>query len=117
MLSISSTLYCDFVYITQIKRDLKSCLAKYKLATKNQEPEKSALCEHFIQCDHLIEWNNSKVLQTEAHYSKRLVSEAWFNNSHPHVMNQSDGKSLPRKFTVINHFVSRNYSNFLLSSF
>ena len=56
---------CDFVYIGQTKRDLKSRLAEHKLAIRNQEPEKSALCEHSIQFDHLIDWNNSKVLKTE----------------------------------------------------
>ena len=86
---------CDFVFIGQTKRDLKSCLAEHKLAIRNQEPEKSALCEQF---DHLIDGNNSKVLKTEAHYSKRLASEAWFINFHPHVMNQSDGDSLPRVY-------------------
>ena len=46
---------CDFVYIGQTKRDLKSRLADHKLAIRNQEPEKSALCEHSIQFDHLID--------------------------------------------------------------
>ena len=67
---------CDFVYIGQTKRDLKSRLAEHKLAIKNQEPEKSALCEYSTQFDHLIDWNNSKVLKTKAHYPKRLTSEA-----------------------------------------
>ena len=73
-------------------------MAYSKLAIINQEPEKSALCEHSIQFDHLIDWNNSKILITEAHYSKRLTSEAWFINSHPHVMSRSDGDSLPRVY-------------------
>ena len=89
---------CNFVYIGQTKRDLKSRLAEHKLAIKNQEPKKSALCEHYMRFDHLIDWNNSKILKTEAHYSKRLTSEAWFINSHPHVMNRSDGYSLPRVY-------------------
>ena len=67
-------------------------------AVQNQEPEKSALCEHYMRFDHLIDWNNSKILKTEAHYSKRLTSEAWFINSHPHVMNRSNGDSLPRVY-------------------
>ena len=61
---------CDFVYIGQTEWDLKSCLAEHKLAIRNQEPEKSALSEHSVQFDHLIDGNNSKVLKTEAHYSK-----------------------------------------------
>ena len=37
---------CNFVDIGQTKWDLKSRFAEHKLAIKNQEPEKSALCEH-----------------------------------------------------------------------
>ena len=43
---------CNLVYIEQTKRDLKSRLAEHKLAIKNQEPEKSALCELYIPIDH-----------------------------------------------------------------
>ena len=89
---------CDFVYIGQTKWYLKSRLAEHNLAIRNQEPEKSALCGHSIQFDHLIDWNNSKVLKTEAHYSKRLTSETWFINSQPHVLNRADGDSLPRVY-------------------
>ena len=39
---------CNFVYIGQPKRDLKLRIAEHKLAIKNQEPEKSALCEHYM---------------------------------------------------------------------
>ena len=77
----------NFVYIGQTKRDLKSRLLEHKLAIKKQEPEKSVLCEHDMRFNHLIDWNNLKILKTEAHYSKQLISEAWFINSHPHVMN------------------------------
>ena len=51
-----------------------------------------------MRFDHLIDWNNSKILKTEAHYSKRLTSETWFINSHPHVMNRSDGDNLSRVY-------------------
>ena len=53
-----------------------------------------------MRFDHLMDWNNSKILKTEAHHSKRLTSEAWFINSHPHVMNmnRSYSDSLPRVY-------------------
>ena len=35
---------CNFVYIGQTKRGLKSRLAEHKRATLNQKPEQSALC-------------------------------------------------------------------------
>ena len=46
---------CDFIYIGQTKWELKSHLAEHKLAIRNQEPEKSALCKLSIQFDHLID--------------------------------------------------------------
>ena len=45
----------NFVYIGQTERDLKLCLAEHKWAIKNQEPEKIALCEHYIQFDHSLD--------------------------------------------------------------
>ena len=46
---------CDFVYIGQTKRDLKSRLGEQKLAIKNQESKKSASCKHSTQFGHLID--------------------------------------------------------------
>ena len=63
--------------------------------------ENSALCEHCIQFDHVIDWNDTKDLKTEAHYLKRITSEAWFINSHSHVMNRADGDSLPRVYPCL----------------
>ena len=40
---------CNFVYIGQTKRKLKSRLVEHNLAVKKQEPEKSALFEHYMQ--------------------------------------------------------------------
>ena len=87
----------SFVYIGQITLDLKPCSAEHKLAI-NQEPEISAYCEHSIQFDHLLDWNNSKVLKLKPYCSKRLTPEAWFVNSHLYIMNRSDGDSLPRVY-------------------
>ena len=53
---------CEFVYVRQTKRDLKSCVAEDKRAVKNAEPEKSALCEHLMLFDHRINWEESIVL-------------------------------------------------------
>ena len=62
---------CNFVYIGQTKRDPKSRLAEHNLTIKNQKPKKSALCEHFMRFDHLIDWNNTKILKTEANGAAR----------------------------------------------
>lgn len=72
---------CNFVYIGQTKRELKSCLTEQKRANKFQRPEKSAYCEHTVPFDHKIYWDNTEILKLEPHYFKRLTSEPWFQKS------------------------------------
>ena len=60
-----------------------------------QKPENSALCEHVILFDHVIDWANSRILKTESNFSKRLTAESWFILSRPKVINRSDGESFP----------------------
>ena len=67
---------CDFVYIGQTKRDLKSRINEHKRAVKNQQPEKSALCEHLILFDHCINWNGAAVLKYVNSYHSRLIAES-----------------------------------------
>ena len=77
---------CNFVYIGQTKRGLKSRLAEHKRATLNQKPEQSALCVHAMEFEHNIDWINAKIEKVENNYSKRLVSEAWFVSLTPDPM-------------------------------
>ena len=89
---------CDYVYIGQIKRGFKSRLADHKRATSKLRPELSALCEHAMDFNHIIDWEKSEIFKVENNYSKQLISEAWFINAHPKVMNRSDGNSLPNVY-------------------
>ena len=86
---------CDFVFVGQTKRDLNSRLKEHQKAIKQQKPENSALCEHVILLDHVIDWANSRILKTESNFSKRLTAESWFILSRPKVINRSDGESFP----------------------
>ena len=85
---------CPFVYIGQTKRDLKSRLSEHKRAIKYQRPEKSALCEHSIILDHIIDWNEATILSTEKDYTKRLFAESWLINRSSNVINRNDGNTL-----------------------
>ena len=77
---------CPFVYIGQTKRDLKSRLSKHKRAIKYQRPDKSALCEHFITLDYIIDWNEATILSTEKDHIKRLFAESWLINKSSNVL-------------------------------
>ena len=56
---------------------------------------------HAREFEHNIDWINAKILKVENNYSKRLVSEAWFINSRPNVMNRSDGDKLPQVYQIL----------------
>ena len=92
---------CNFVYIGQTKGGLKSRLAEHKRATLNQKPEQTALCVHAMEFDHNIDRENAKILKVENNYYKRLVSEAWFINYRPNVMNRSDNDKLPQVYRIL----------------
>ena len=64
-------------------------------AIKYQRPEKSALCEHSITLDHIIDWNGATILSTEKYYTKRLFAESWLINKSSNVINRNDGNTLP----------------------
>ena len=85
---------CLFVYIGQTKRDLKLRLSEHKRAMKYQRSEKSALCEHSITLDHIINWNEATILSTEKDYTKCLFAESWLINKSSNDINRNDGTTL-----------------------
>ena len=67
---------CDFVYAGQTKQDLNSRLKEHQRAIKQQKTENSALCEHVILFDRVIDWANSRILKIKSNFSKRLTAES-----------------------------------------
>ena len=86
---------CPFVYIGQTKRDLKSRIKEHQRAIKFRRPEKSALCQHSMENDHLIDWSKVKILKVEHDYAKRLFTESWYISEKPQVVNRNDELSFP----------------------
>ena len=68
---------CDLVYVGQTKRNLNSRLKEHQRAIKQQKPENSALYEHVILYDHVIDWANSRILKTVSNFLKRSTAESW----------------------------------------
>ena len=60
---------------------MKACLKTLKSlirfqAMRYQRPEQFALCEHVMQLDHSIGWNDFLILKFETNYSQRLTAKA-----------------------------------------
>ena len=92
---------CEFSYIGQTKRDLKTRILEHQRAIRNQQPEMSALCEHSMIHDHRIAWQEAQILKTESDYSKRLFAESWFINKESNILNRNDGVALPSTYTKL----------------
>ena len=86
---------CALVYIEQTKRDLKSRIKEHQRDIKVRRSEKSALCQHSMENDHLIDWSKVKILKVGHNYSKRLFTESWYINKKHQVLNRNDGLSIP----------------------
>ena len=46
-----------------------------------------------MEKDHLIDWSEVKIVKVEHDYSKRLITESWYINEKPQVLNRNDGLS------------------------
>ena len=66
-----------------------------KERSKINASDLSALCEHSVAMDHIISWTDTKILELETDYRKRLFFESWHINAKPLVMNRNDGSSFP----------------------
>ena len=87
--------------------------------SRYQRTEKSALCEHFITLDHIIDWSEATILSTEKDYTKRLFAESWLINRSSDVINRNDGNTLPSFYKKLLLFtispISFNSFNFFYS--
>ena len=83
---------------TSVKRDavLKPVM--------NFDPEKSALCQHVLEHDHVIDWENVKILKSEPRADRRRTAESFLINQKAkefNVLNRNDGAILPGVYKTL----------------
>ena len=71
------------------------------------EQSRSAVADHAVQNNHVINWQDAKVLCKECNHRSRLIREAiWIRKRAPHTMNRDEGA----------HYLSHIYDPLLTSS-
>ena len=73
-------------------------------AVKNLDVKKSALCQHVLDKDHLIDWGNVEILKRESHWHRRRVAEGFLINQKAlsmNVLNRNDGMIVPSVYNVL----------------
>ena len=115
---------CKSSYIGETGRRFSTRLSEHKRETEKLEAEnknftrqarkqslseqsRSAVADHAVQNNHVINWQDAKVLCKECNTRSRHIREAiWIRRRAPHTMNRDEGA----------HFLSHVYDPLLTSS-
>ena len=96
--------------LTYIGVVVESSKQNYTRASRKQsqsEPSKSAIADHAVQYNHVIDWDNAKILSKECNTSIRRINESmWIRRRGPQAMNRDEGS----------HFLSHVFDPFLTCS-
>jgi hypothetical protein len=67
---------CNVTYVGQTKRQLNTRLKEHKQNINKNLNSLSVVSEHRLKTGYNFDWNNTKILDTEINYNKRLISES-----------------------------------------
>ena len=96
---------CDAIYIGETGRSVKTRKREHVSAVRNFDPEKSALCQHVLEHDHVIDRKNVETLKSEPHANRRRTAESFLINQKAkdfNVLNRNDGAILPGVYKTLN---------------
>jgi len=87
---------CDASYVGQTKRQLKTRLKEHKHNLKQDFSKHSVISEHIVKYNHSFDWDNTKIMDRDSNYYKRIVSEMI------HIKEQKKGLNLNSDTELLN---------------
>jgi len=63
------------MYVGQTKRQLRTRINEHRNNIKQDHSKHSVISEHIINYNHTFDWENTKILDCEPKFYKRIVSE------------------------------------------
>jgi len=66
---------CDVSYVGQTKRYLKTQIKEHVKNIKAEESKLSVVSKHMLECNHIFDWKNVRILDFEQNYHKRIISK------------------------------------------
>jgi len=66
---------CKATYIGQTKRQLGTRIKEHKQNINKKSDSQTIITEHIVNNNHRMDWNNTKIIDTETNYNRRLISE------------------------------------------
>jgi len=90
---------CNASYVGQTKRQLSTRIKEHSNNYKSIAAKPSVITQHMLDFSHTFNWNNIKILDTEANYYKRLVSEMLYIKEQTNGINtQTDTELLDESY-------------------
>ena len=77
---------CNFVYIGQTSRSLRTRIEEHRRAVNNQD-KNSKIAQHVNKQDHNMDFDNTTFIDKAANYHKRLYLEAWYSQKNSNAGN------------------------------
>ena len=108
---------CDHSYVGQIKRKLKTRLKEHINDLKKVNSY-SVISNHRSDTNHVMDWDNAKILDSERSYYKRLVAEMIHIKMQKNGLNkQSDTERFPELYLPLLEKYNSSVSTFNSFSF
>jgi len=99
---------CDASYVGQTGRQLKTRMKEHNYNCRSVTSNSSVIKEHIMKYSHSFDWNNVKILDTEANYFKRSVSEMLHIKEQLNGTNaQKDTELLDKSYDYVLDLLSR----------
>ena len=86
---------CNYLYIGQTKRKLKTRLKEHINDVKKPINSLSVISNHRIDTDHMMDCGNTKILDSERAYYKRLISEMIHIKTQEKGLNKQRYRAVP----------------------
>jgi predicted GIY-YIG superfamily endonuclease len=91
---------CEQCYIGESGRTLKTRLKEHRKGIQDLTPS-SAVAEHAQSKQHLIDWENVKIIDKESHLMARKIKEAIHIRKNKPKLNRDSGVDLPYVYNVV----------------
>ena len=104
--SLSNSMFCGKSYIGQTGRSIHDRLKEHITNTNHKRLSKSTIVDHSFKSNHLICFDQTKILAHTSHYPTHLIREALEIENNPNNFNYDDDYTLSDSWELLIHHLN-----------